>query len=260
MIAILVFCAVIGLFVYWGSRSAKKRSAGLQTAHAQLGLARLEDTAPAGGQTGLNLFSLGRTHTTTELFGGTVDSLETQVFDYAYTERESNGDYSTTQQTAGAFRRPGASMPAFHMLPSNLMQRAVAGMNRDVRIDDEAFRMMYLVRGAETSRIQEIFTPALVEAFKLHDQKRRWHVEGAGEWLLVFRAGKRVAATDLPQFLKEGAAVAHLVFQQQSGAALSSATMLSAGGQPYAPPASSSDTLAPPPPLVQPASAGPASA
>jgi len=130
----------------------------------------------------------------------TVDG-EHLVFEYRY--RVSTGKSShTVEQTVAAFRRRGARIPLFRMYPENVFSKLghlLGGQDIDFE-SNEAFSASYVLKGEDADAVRAFFERQAVVYFADH---RGWSVEGAGEWLIVYRASKREKPEGLREWIDE---------------------------------------------------------
>ena len=195
---------LVGGAVVWQYFAEKKRRAAFAEAAALLGLdfSPYDSGAALGLFIGFPFFCQGRGHSYSNLLRGRLDAkAEVLVLDYAYVTGSGKNRH-TCRQSAAAFRAPRLALPAFELRPENILHK-VGGLFGYQDIDFDAspgFSSKYLLRGKDEPAVRGLFDAAVLNHFELHPG---WRVEGQGEWLVVCREGRRVAAEDLRTFLDE---------------------------------------------------------
>lgn len=215
---------VVTLVLLWGITREKRRDASLALIGEQMGMAYERDGRVLAGApfTRFSLFQEGRrrrfkNHLRGQVGGGSetlhreddvgegsaVRSPEIEVilFDYRYVTG-SHRHHQTHQATIAVFHAVGENLPELSLQPENLLHK-IGGMlgYQDIDFDENAgFSGRYLLRGPREDDIRKLFTPEVLEFF---DQHPGWCVEAGGDWIVVFRRGKRVQAEDVKEFLKD---------------------------------------------------------
>jgi hypothetical protein len=189
-------------------RYEKKRVADLKTLAGRLGMDFSETGVgiQSEGFYDFPLFGKGHSKKSANVFREAKGSTQTVVFEYRYTT--GGGKHSHTHnQTVVAFKKEGAALPGFAMGPENVMHRfgEKFGM-QDIDFDgNEVFSRSYLLQGDDETAIRRTFEGGLVRYFA---RNPKWNVDAGGEWLLVYRAGKRPKVVEVPILLKDAIEVA----------------------------------------------------
>jgi hypothetical protein len=159
------------------------------------------------------LFQRGTGKTFRNVMAGDSAGLKAGLFDYSYVV--SGGQNArTVGQTVATFARPGVSMAEFEMEPMGMVQRiGEAITHKNIRFDTHPdLGHMYQIRSPEVERTREIFTGDLLTYMEGLDPQKKWRMEGLGETLILYRAGKKVRPTELKEFFEETSAMAGSFF------------------------------------------------
>ncbi len=154
----------------------------------------------------IELFTLGRGRTSSNRMTGRIADLEVMLFDYSYTTG-SGKSTATHRQTVVAFRAPAADIPAFRVRREGLFDRIGQAMGmQDIDFAENVeFSRRFLVKAANESAVRAIFSDGLMNLLMRND---RLCFAGAGEWLCIYRAGKRMKPQDYAKFLEESFEIA----------------------------------------------------
>lgn len=207
VITIVAIIAVLAISAY----VAKKRAAALQKAAATLGFTYERNGAAFRKELnpGLHLLNLGRSISVDNVMRS-PDGLT--LFDYQYLEGEARSGRNVTQ-TVAAFSFPAATLPDFHLGPENLLHK-VAGVfgYQLIRFDSHPdFGKRFALRGRDEAAVRALFVLPLLDYFHSLPAKPAWNVEGAGQWLLVYRAGKKIKPDELPAFASAASSTARVI-------------------------------------------------
>jgi hypothetical protein len=207
----LVFLAVAGLaviaFVYAQRVAELKRVEDLRALAPTLGFS-LEPASRKLGESGLDAglvaltsFKRGPTARVRNVMSARRRDGEEVVFDFRYTVSTGQSSH-TIEQTVLAVGRRGAGVPAFRLHPEGAMQRLAQKFGAaDIDFDsNDAFSRSYVLTGEDADAVRAFFERHAVVYFA--DQPG-WSAEGASEWVILFRAGKRVKVNDLSAWLDE---------------------------------------------------------
>lgn len=177
----------------------RARTKAFLAAGAALGLrpgAEDFDGLPSGLRA-LSLFQEGRARTAENvLWPPDRDYL---VFDYRYTVG-SGKNQATYRQTVGAFLCRGRSLPAFKAAPADLLDWfAVRFGGQDIDFpQDPAFSKAYRLRGDDEAAVRDFFS---VGGTQYLAARPGWTVEAQGDWLVAYRARRRVSPKRLRDFV-----------------------------------------------------------
>jgi hypothetical protein len=201
-ILVLVGGGLVAILVV-GALIERRRTQGLQRAAGELGLsfaAHANDLleSPFGR---FHLFQQGRARTARNVLSGRLHEREVYVFDYDY--KTGSGRHTHThRQTVAAMRLDEFLLPQFELRPENVFHRIGAAFGyQDVDLDGyPEFSSRYLLRGPEADTVRRFFEGGPAEFLQ---DRARICIEGGQEWLVIYRAGRRTSAADLPRFLEE---------------------------------------------------------
>ena len=101
-----------------------------------------------------------------------------------------------------AVRLKDASVPAFQASPERLMDKIEAAFGgQDIDFDsDPEFSRRYWLRGVDVSGVRRLFNSS-VRRELLWDPG--WCLEGEGDWLILYRRDKLIAADELGAFIED---------------------------------------------------------
>ncbi len=202
-ILVLVFLTAIPALIVAVVRYEKKRTAELKLFARRIGMEFLEKdprikSAPFQS---FPLFQKGRSKKSGNVMVEEKGPSETLIFEYRY--RTGGGKNSSTHtQTIVAFKKNTADLPAFAMGPEYFVHRIGEkfGM-QDIDFSGEpVFSETYLLQGEDEPAVRRLFEGKLARFFARHP---KWNVEGGGDWLLVYKGGKRPKVDEIPTMIKE---------------------------------------------------------
>ena len=206
-----VVALVVIVLIVWGVMRERGRDTAMQAAAGQLDLMYERDGRALHREpfTSFSLFQAGRRRRFKNLMQGKVNlstddpdaAIEVYVFDYRYVTG-SHRDHSTYQQTVAAFHAVGEKLPAFSLQPENVLHKIGELLgHQDIDFDHKpTFSGRFLLRGPDEPAIRKLFTDDVLDFF---EKKQGWCVEAGGDWIVVFRKGKRVEPEKVGEFLRE---------------------------------------------------------
>jgi len=200
----LVWLGIIAVGLGVGWYLQRKRREELGQAAAQMGFSFDAEAASLGGETFLELPLLKRNSGLSNALRGSASTGEAAVLDV----RVGHGKHSYTQ-TVACLRLAGKRLPAFELRPEHFGHK-IAGAFGYQDIDFEmnpGFSKSYLLRGPEEPAVRALFQGAALQFF---ESEKGWSVEGAGDWLAVYRQGKTVKPRDLAGFLQDATRIAQV--------------------------------------------------
>ena len=193
--------------------SRKRRTAVAQVAE-QLGLSYADGSADLQAElSSLPLFSRGRSRQIHSIIHGDTEAVAVSVFDYHYTVSSGKNSH-TYRQTVVCVRSPGMALPQFELKPQTFLH----GIGKLFGYQDidfpshPKFSKAFVLRGVHEKAVRKLFTADLLS---FCETKLRINVEGRGEYLVFYRASKRVKPEQFRDLMSEGFAV----FQQFHAAA-----------------------------------------
>lgn len=202
---LLAFVAASVIVVALAPLATRRRRRAMQTAASKIGFAyQGEDWIypTPRPQLGSALFVQSQGWCT-NVMTGIAEGFNTSLFDYSYSGRPAR------TQTVAAFSQE-LWLPLFEVRPNSFSDPV-----RDFYIDGDigsVFTGRYVLRGPEEDKIRALFTPDLAPALESLTLEGRWHIEGMGLTLILYRAGVTVHADQLPAFLQQTALIARTFF------------------------------------------------
>ena len=202
---------LLGAFFYFCARwVAKKRTERFQQVAEELGLPFF----PKGDESlvdlldHLHLFSQGRAKKIANMLHGETDDVELAIFDYRYTVGRGKNS-RTYKQSVIYFRSAAFALPQFDLRPEGLLHKIGGAFGyQDIDFDTHpGFSGSYLLRGEDETAIRDLFTDDLLAFF---ESQKKISVEGGGDQLVFYRAGKRIKPDEVGEFTQEGFRILHL--------------------------------------------------
>jgi hypothetical protein len=159
------------------------------------------------------LFQTGKLRTFRNIMTGNSSGLRAAVFDYFY-QTGAGSEAHNTEQTCAAFLKSGANLPTFDLAPVGIMQKVGGALGqKGISFDAHPeFSQRYRLGTTDESRTRELFKPPVLALLGGLDAQKKWRLEGAGQTLIVYRAGKRVKPAELRTFLDVTGALASSFF------------------------------------------------
>jgi len=110
-------------------------------------------------------------------------------------------------QTVASFNLSERRLPAFELSPETWAHKIAQAFGyKDINFESSPeFSKTYLLRGPDETAVRELFRADLLHFFT---GEKGWRVEGAGDWLCVYRYARTVSPKDLRSFLDQTEAVA----------------------------------------------------
>jgi hypothetical protein len=231
IIGFIVSVVVLGgLVLYFDRLRSKKIEAVAQSLGLTFRLKPTEaDTAlPAGSY----LANEGHGHSVSNVLeAARSDELNFTLFDYQYTIGTGRSA-CTYNQTVTKMQSALFHLPQFILFPETFFAKMGKMFGKsDINFPESPeFSRKFVLRGDDEAAIWELFNPALRQALEAHD---RLTIEGVGELLFIFRAGRRSKPAELPAEIEQDKRIAALFFEAQG--AVASDGRRSGAGQPPLP-------------------------
>lgn len=183
----------------------RRRVEALREVGMRMGMPFQEEDPSLEGQGlfRLPLFGKGRSRAAQNVLRGSRGRAEVVLLDWRFTTG-SGKNQSTHRQTVAAYRRTSGQLPAFTMRPETFLHRIgqkFGSSDFDFPSHPD-FSRLYVLQGEDEEAVRKMFVPEVLQAFSMRDG---WSVEGAGEWLIFYRARRRTTPSDLHGFLEETA-------------------------------------------------------
>jgi hypothetical protein len=228
IVGVIVFiAALVGVILYFDRRRSKKIEALAQS----LGLTfrrkptEADNTLPAGSY----LANEGHGRIVSNVLeAARSDELNFTIFDYQYTigygKSSSTYNQTVTRMQSGLFH-----LPQFILFPETFFAKMGKMFGKtDINFPESPeFSRKFVLRGDDEAAIRGLFNPALRHALEAQD---RLTIEGVGDLLFIFRAGRRAKPEELPGKIEQDKRIAALFFEAQG--AVASRGMRSGAGQP----------------------------
>jgi hypothetical protein len=202
--------------VVYARAQARKRTQALEALALQIGF-RFQgddwsDQSPAP-QLGTALFNRGSGRRFDNIMTGEYGGFRVAIFDYRYTVNSGKSSY-TYSQTVAAFMQQ-LWLPLFELRPEGFFDKVGDFfVHRDIDFESNPeFSRRYLLRGPEPEKIRALFSPALLSFFEGFAAEDKWHVEGNGTSLLLYRFDAKVAAEQIVSFRDQTAVMAQNFFK-----------------------------------------------
>lgn len=200
-IFLLVAC-VFGVIAYYSWYLEKKRREAMAAAAAQVGFTYEPASAGTPGDTfgSFHLFNQGHSRSYANILRGPL-SAETQalLFDYTYVTG-SGKNRSTHHQSVAALYDSRAHFPGFELRPEHVFHK-IGSLFGYQDLDfgfNPKFSGEYLLRGHDEAAIRNLFGPTVLSYF---ENNTGWCIEGGGDCIAVYRAGKRIEPEEVPSHL-----------------------------------------------------------
>jgi hypothetical protein len=197
IIALIVLAVVAAVVAEKRRRDAMRQLAG------ELGLGFEEKPVglPGFNLDLLHLFNIGHTHRVRNVLSGQYCGVDLTIFDYQYVTGHGKHRH-TYRQTVAAFHLPESHLPLFALRPESVFHKIGAALGyQDIDFDRfPNFSSSYLLRGADEPAVRTLFNDGALMFFENHPGLC---VEGGGDWLVVYRARRRVSPQQASAFLEE---------------------------------------------------------
>lgn len=205
--------AAVGLLSIWALRRtlSRKRTQALANAAVEMGLTFDGETHTPYLQT--PLFGKGHTRKFENVMTGDRAGFVVRLFDYSFTVGGGKSQ-QTYSQTVANFSKTDISLPYFELRPANILDRAWdAVAHKNIHFDaNPEFTRRYVLQGALPDKVRECFTPSLISFLDGIDVHEKWHIEGVGGTLVIYRANKKAAPDQMRTFLEQTSQIATTFF------------------------------------------------
>jgi hypothetical protein len=205
ILVILVFVVVVEIVILMSADRRRRR------ALAAAGPSQGFQPIPPGNPPTIALLPIleHKSHTWGQVLRASQGECEVLLFDYSYSVGKDG-----CSQTVVAFRSPTAALPKFQMRSNRFWASAGWGAYQGNRVkfdDDPAFNKSYLLTGPDPQSLSGFFYPGLRNALaSMLDHS--WTIEGYGNWLALYRHGKKVKPNELFEFAQRAGQVADTIF------------------------------------------------
>jgi hypothetical protein len=194
---------------------ARKRTQALQVTAQEIGFTfgdeDWEDQSQAP-QLETALFDRGHSRKFDNVMSGSYSGFRVSLFDYSFTTGGGKSSHTWTQ-TVAAFTQE-LSLPDFALRPEGFFDRiGEALVHKDIHFDSHPdFSHRYHLRGSDPEKIRELFSPALLTFCEGLAPEDKWHIEGNGTALILYRSDATVNPVEVRAFLDETSSIASSFF------------------------------------------------
>ena len=194
---LLMGVAGVVAFFLFSSYWAKRRRQGLERVAQELGFSFEAKPAGLEAEGFMELPLLKRNTGISYALRGAAGTGEVVVLDV----RTGRGKGAQTQ-TVALHRLAGKRLPVFEMRPEHILDRLGAAFGyKDINFESNPeFSKRYRLQGLDEMAVRELFHSGRLTFF---EQQKGWSVEGAGEWLAVYRPARMLSHTQVRTFLEE---------------------------------------------------------
>jgi hypothetical protein len=200
--AVVIVAVVIGLVV--AHRNEQERGRQFQALADEMEL-QFHPTGSAdimAALSHLRLFNRGRGRRFTNMIAGQTDDLQLALFGYRYTTGGGKNS-QTHNQSVITFWSPRLHLPEFELRPEHFFHRIgrVLGY-QDINFPEHPnFSSTFLLRGPDETAIREFFNP---QRLAFLEQMAGISIEGCGDRLIIYRAGRRISPSEAREFMAKG--------------------------------------------------------
>ena len=210
------------LWVHYAKRKEARAQEQLKALAEEMGWQYLGSAAPpmAGGNYSLLRRHEGNQSGFSHLMQGELEGQPGVLFVYTYQieipdpESASGSVMKYTSQTVAGFQFPQSDLPPFHLAAQNALHRLSERLHKtDIELSSELSKL-YQLQGEDAGAVRAFFTPARQQW--IAQSQFRPQVDGAGQWLLIYQAGKIIPADQLCDWLRQAAAWARQLAPAQA--------------------------------------------
>lgn len=205
--------AAVGILSIWAIRRTlgRKRTQALANTAIEMGFTFDGEARTPYLQT--PLFGKGHSRKFENVMTGDRVGFIVRLFDFSFTVGRGKNQ-QTHRQTVASFSKEHVSFPYFELRPANLLSRAWDAMaHKNIHFDAEPeFARRYVLQGALPDKVRELFTPSLISFLDGLDVHAKWHIEGVGGTLVIYRADKKTPPEQMRTFLEETSQIATTFF------------------------------------------------
>jgi len=218
--AILILAVSIAVPIVLGYRKRKRRIHDLAALASELGFsfsALIDQPKASEWYLGTALFRSRADRGVDFAMEGTASSFRVRLFDYRY-EVGSGDDTMNKVATVVAFASAKHNLPAFELKKKGML--SLSSKRIDLEGNPE-FSKRFFLAGEDRDGVRRVFNQPLINFLVNAGLDEKWHIEGAGPWL-VFHQAKALNADKWRGFFQETSKIATEFFQNVSAAAAAS--------------------------------------
>lgn len=215
VVIVVAVGAIVGAVIFMARGAEKRRVEELQSLAPMLGFSlepasrKMGDSELGAGLLSLPLFKHGGAPRLRNLMRPLAGRGDEVVVEFRYTVSTGHSAH-VVEQTVAAFHRPDARIPEFRLSPEGVFSKIGHMLGgQDIDFDSNAeFSSRYVLKGQDADATRAFFEPQAVTYLA---DRPGWSAQGAGEWLIVFRASKREKVENLREWLEEARRVARVL-------------------------------------------------
>ncbi len=190
----IVFFVVVLVLILFAWRARRR---GMERAAQEMGFSYEANPAVAETEGFMEVPLLKRNTGLSHLLRGSAGTGEVAVADV----RTGSGK-GATLRTVALYRLARKRLPVFELRPEHFLDKIGSAFGyKDINFESNPeFSKTYKLQGAEEMAVRELFHSGRLTFF---EQQKGWSVDGAGEWLAVYRQVTCVSPKKLRTFLEE---------------------------------------------------------
>ncbi|KPK96140.1 hypothetical protein AMJ80_01705 [bacterium SM23_31] len=195
---------LIFIIVRYAVKSGKQRTADLQQLAVQQGFVFVEkgDKSTIKELSPMHLFSQGHSKKIKNALHKKMGGAEISVFDYRYTT--GGGKYqNTASQTVMCFKSDELNLPGFYLRPEHVFHKIGGAFGyKDINFESfPEFSKRYFLRGKDEEQVSAVFSGSVISFF---ENNENLSCEGTGNYMILYKARKKVNPEELPDFIGKG--------------------------------------------------------
>lgn len=199
---LIVFLIVI--LIRYAIKRGKQRTADLQQFAVLHGFTFVEKGEKSAIEelSKMHLFSQGHSKKIKDVLNKEMDAAKVSVFDYRYTT--GGGQHqSTVTQTVMYLNSDKLNLPEFYLRPEHIFHKIGSAFGyKDIDFESfPEFSKRYFLRGKDEEQIRAVFSGSVISFF---ENNEGLSCEGAGNQLILYKAGKTIKPDELPVFIEKG--------------------------------------------------------
>lgn len=198
------FGILIGYLIYHQHKVEKQRTEAFKAIAEGLGFGfeAMPDESVLADAGQFYLFKQGRDRKIKNMLWGTTQSLSVAIFDYEYVTGQGK-HRKFHQQTVIRLLVPDFDVPTFAMRPESFLHRIGKFFGiQDINFESHPeFSRQYLLQGEDVEGIRDLFTEEILDYF---EEVSGYCVEGSGQRIVLYEAGKRSEPEHVRDVLERG--------------------------------------------------------
>jgi MYXO-CTERM domain-containing protein len=217
---LLLFGLLVLVLVFaWasGNRGERRRREGVSAVAAQMGFAFEAQGALISDWRALRAFRKRPGQKVQNILRSRWRDTEALFFDYEWAEPggEPGTGGGSGSQSMAVFRVGGRTLPSFHVQPGVLLNRVPAWAGSALGIvtfdsPNPDFGRHYVVGASrgDQAAVRQLFSVGVQSSFAMLDTNHEWSIEGAGEWLVLYRLDRLTQPETYVDFVHKATAIA----------------------------------------------------